>query len=58
MLNSIFLGVLGFMVWTFASMSLAAAECNEAAESAAERTAPAKPVMPSHKDTRCEFCTY
>jgi hypothetical protein len=41
LLNSIFLGVLGFMVWTFASMSLAAAECSEAVESAAERTSPA-----------------
>jgi hypothetical protein len=29
LLNSIFLGVLGFMVWTFASMSLAAADCAE-----------------------------
>lgn len=32
LLNSVFLGVLGFMVWTFASMSLAAAECSETAE--------------------------
>jgi hypothetical protein len=32
LLNSIFLGVLGFMVWTFASMSLAGAECAEPAE--------------------------
>ena len=32
LLNSIFLGVLGFMVWTFASMSLAAPEQVETAE--------------------------
>jgi len=37
LLNSIFLGVLGFMVWTFASLNLAAANCIEVAESAAER---------------------
>lgn len=37
LLNSIFLGVLGFMVWTFAAMCLAAAECAEAAESSAEQ---------------------
>jgi O-Antigen ligase len=32
LLNSIFLGVLGFMVWTFASLSLAGAECAESVE--------------------------
>jgi hypothetical protein len=32
MLNSVMLGVLGFMVWTFASMSLAAASSPEARE--------------------------
>jgi hypothetical protein len=36
LLNSVFLGVLGFMVWTFASMSLAAAEYAELPERAAE----------------------
>ena len=36
LLNSIFLGVLGFMVWTFAAMSLAAAQSNGAAEFAEE----------------------
>jgi hypothetical protein len=34
LLNSIFLGVLGFMVWTFASMSLAAADQAESVENA------------------------
>lgn len=37
LLNSIFLGVLGFMVWTFASMSLAATECAETATAPQER---------------------
>jgi hypothetical protein len=39
LLNSIFLGVLGFMVWTFASMSLAATECEETATEPATREA-------------------
>jgi hypothetical protein len=39
LLNSVFLGVLGFMVWTFASMSLAAAECAETVTEPAERNA-------------------
>jgi hypothetical protein len=39
LLNSVFLGVLGFMVWTFASMSLAAAECSEPADVRAEQQA-------------------
>jgi hypothetical protein len=38
LLNSVFLGVLGFMLWTFASMSLAAAECAHTAEQGLERT--------------------
>jgi hypothetical protein len=33
LLNSVFLGVLGFMGWTFASLSLAGAECHESVES-------------------------
>lgn len=37
LLNSVMLGVLGFMVWTFASMSLAAADYAEPVESLAER---------------------
>jgi O-antigen ligase len=37
LLNSIFLGVLGFMVWTFASMSLAAGDHVESPEHAAVR---------------------
>jgi hypothetical protein len=39
LLNSIFLGVLGFMVWTFASLSLAAEENAEAAASVQESAA-------------------
>jgi O-Antigen ligase len=39
LLNSVFLGVLGFMVWTFASMSLAAAECSEAVDVSAKQQA-------------------
>jgi O-antigen ligase/polysaccharide polymerase Wzy-like membrane protein len=34
LLNSVMLGVLGFMVWTFASMSLAAQHCPEPVEEA------------------------
>lgn len=36
LLNSVMIGVLGFMVWTFASMSLAAADRSETAETAEE----------------------
>jgi hypothetical protein len=39
LLNSIFLGVLGFMFWTFASMSLAAAELRAAVPQAGDREA-------------------
>ncbi|MFZ0746708.1 MAG: O-antigen ligase family protein [Terracidiphilus sp.] len=37
LLNSVMIGVLGFMVWTFASMSIAAADHAKAAEDAGER---------------------
>ncbi|HTB98334.1 MAG TPA: O-antigen ligase family protein [Terracidiphilus sp.] len=37
LLNSVMIGILGFMVWTFASMSLAAAECAETAKKPLER---------------------
>jgi hypothetical protein len=36
LLNSVMLGVLGFMVWTFASMTLAATDCETAVERPAE----------------------
>ena len=37
LLNSVMIGILGFMVWTFASMSLAAADCAELAKKPVER---------------------
>jgi hypothetical protein len=37
LLNSVMIGILGFMVWTFASMSLAAADQSKATEEANER---------------------
>jgi O-Antigen ligase len=45
LLNSIFLGVLGFMVWTFASMSLAAAQCTQTAEVPAAHEAGTAPDL-------------
>jgi hypothetical protein len=39
LLNSVMLGVLGFLVWTFASMSLAAGECVPATAEVSEREA-------------------
>jgi lysylphosphatidylglycerol synthetase-like protein (DUF2156 family) len=39
MLNTVMLGILGFMVWTFASMCLAAQDCPEPVEEAVERQA-------------------
>jgi len=37
LLNSVMLGILGFMVWTFASMTLASLDCQEATESSVEQ---------------------
>jgi O-Antigen ligase len=42
LLNSVMIGILGFMVWTFASMSLAAADQpNETSDATEPRTSPA-----------------
>ena len=59
-LNSVMIGVLGFMVWTFASMSLAAADCLEVGQDrkiARENEVRASAMRP-HRSFRCEFCTF
>jgi hypothetical protein len=45
LLNSIFLGVLGFMVWTFASMNLAASEYKESTEWVKDQTLDSEPAL-------------